>query len=138
MNSQVTTAPSVGRGYLWAGIVLPVLAIGLGVGQYALQRLHVPWQVPIVTTLGVLLLLVSVAKRFTITRSIVLVLVAALAGLQWFFVTSMSKLPEYAGPARSGQKIPAFQTTRADGHTFSDGDLSDGTAHVLTFFRGRW
>ncbi len=129
---------SRGRGYLWTGIVLAILAIVLGVVQYAFKLLVVPWQVPIVTTLGVLLLCVSASRRRTVTRILVLVLITALAGLEWFFVVSMSRLPAYQGPAHAGLKIPAFQTTLADGRPFTDKDLQDGRPSVMTFFRGRW
>ena len=129
---------AVGRGYLWGGIGLAILAIALGVAQYALQLLVVPWQIPIVTTFGVLLLFASVSKRRNTTRIIVLVVITALAGLEWFFMVSFSKLLDYRGPAQAGLKLPAFQTTRADGRPFTDNDLQDGTPSVLTFFRGRW
>ena len=138
------TAPSPviersrGRGYLWLGIILAILAIVLGVAQYSFALLVVPWQVPIVTTLGVMLLLVSISRRRTVTRIIVLVLITALAGLEWYFLLSFSRLPNYRGPAQAGVKLPAFQTTLADGRTFTDKDLQDGTPRVMTFFRGRW
>ena len=50
----------------------------------------------------------------------------------------MTKLPDYAGPAQAGAKLPAFRTTLADGQAFTEQDLEDGTFRVLTFFRGRW
>jgi hypothetical protein len=138
MSVQLATTSSTGRGLLWSGIGLAILAIVLGIIQYVLQILVVPWQVPIVTTLGALLLLVSVTRRFTLTRVIAVVLITALAGLEWVFMASLSKLPEYTGPVRAGLKIPAFQTALADGRPFTDQNLQDGTPSVLIFFRGRW
>src|SRR6266705_4116944 len=90
------------------------------------------------TTLFRSLLLGSLARRRSITRIVALVLIVALAGFQWFFLIHVAKLPSYEGPARAGLKMPAFQTALADGRTFSDKDLQDGTSSVLTFFRGRW
>ena len=141
MATYSTTAPvqerSRGRGYLWAGIGMCVLALALVVAQFSLKHLMVPWYLPIMTTLGALLLLVAVAQRLTITRIVVLGLIVVLAGLQWLMMTTL-KLPSYDGPARAGQPIPAFQAALADGRTFTDKDLQDGTPSVLTFFRGRW
>ncbi|MCI0681636.1 MAG: hypothetical protein L0Y71_06000 [Gemmataceae bacterium] len=142
MNYQATMTPTAdrarGRGFIWAGIGACVLAIGLVVAQYALQHFVVPWYLPALTTLGALMLLVAVGKRGSVTRFILLVLMVALAGFQWYFLIVLSRLPDYEGPARVAQRIPAFQTTRADGQSFSDADLADGTPTVLTFFRGRW
>jgi hypothetical protein len=142
--ATITSPPTVGnrasgRGYLWGGIGLGVLAIVLGIAHYAFKLIDLaPWQVPIVTTLGALLLLVSLSQRRTVTRFLVLVLILALAGFEWFFLLSLSKLPEYEGPGQSGLMMPTFQTARADGRPFSDQDLKDGSPHILTFFRGRW
>src|SRR4029079_11053980 len=97
-----------------------------------------PWQIPAVTTIGALLLVLSISHRRSVTRILAFVVIAALAGVEWFFMISLSRLPDYTGPARAGVEIPAFQTTLADGRSFTDRDLHDGTASVLTFFRGRW
>jgi hypothetical protein len=49
------------------------------------------------------------------------------------------KLPDYEGPARAGQQLPAFQATLAsNGRPFTDADLGDGHRRVMVFFRGRW
>ena len=41
-------------------------------------------------------------------------------------------------PAQPGNKVPAFATTLADGRTFTNHDLENGSNSVLIFFRGRW
>ena len=64
-------------------------------------------------------------------------LVAAFAGFQWYFLVSLMKLPDYAGPAQAGKQFPAFAATLADGRPFTDADLRDGAARH-GFFRGRW
>lgn len=142
MNYQAATSSvpdrARGRSYIWAGIGVCVLAIVLVVVQYALKRFKDPWYVPMLTSLGALMLLAALSRRRTATRVILFVLILALAGFEWYVMIHLSKLPTYAGPARVAQRIPAFQTTLADGRTFTDQDLADGTPTVLTFFRGRW
>ena len=142
MTDLSTTAPATdrsrGRGLLWAGIAVGLLGIPLYVVQFSLGVFTVPWYQPALATLGALLLLSAVARRRSITRLIALVLVLAFAGLDWYFVGSMSKLPSYEGPARAGQKMPAFRTAKADGSPFTEKNLQDGKVNVLVFNRGRW
>ena len=142
MTDVLTTAPATGRsrgrGLLWAGILVGLLGIPLYFVQYRLGMLTVPWYQPALAALGTVLLLGAVARRRSVTRMIALVLVAAFAGLDSYFVVSMSKLPSYEGPARVGQKMPAFRTARADGTPFTEKDLQAGKFNVLVFNRGRW
>jgi hypothetical protein len=137
-----TTAPaserSRGRTYLWAGIVVSLLGLALAVAQFSLKILGVPWYSPALATLGILLLLVSLVRRTAIPRVLALVLVTTLAGLEWYTLVSLMKLPAYEGPAQPGQPLPAFRSTLADGRSFTDADLRDGSRRVLAFFRGRW
>ena len=121
-----------------AGIGVCLLGLLLPVAQFSLKLLVVPWYSPALATLGVFLLLVSLARRRSFPRVAALVVVAALAGFQWFFWVSLIKLPDYAGPARAGQQFPAFSTTLADGSPFTDSDFRDKSRHVMVFFRGRW
>jgi hypothetical protein len=132
------TGRSSGRAYFWVGIGACLLGLGLVFVQVGLQYLAVPWYSPILVTLGAFLLLVAVARRRTIPRIIALVLVAALAGLEWYFLVSMMKLPEYQGPAQAGRRLPAFHTALADGRPVTEANLQDGSRRVLVFFRGRW
>lgn len=139
----VTTTPSTsqrsqGRAYFWLGIGVCLLGLALTVVQFSLKFLVVPWYVPILTTLGALLLLVAVAYRRSIPRVLALVLVVAFAGLQWYALVSLMKLPAYEGPAQTGKQLPAFHSALADGRAFTDDDLRDGSRRVLVFFRGRW
>ena len=142
MATNSTTSPvaerSGGRGYFWAGIGLCLLALVLGAVQYSLHQLIVPWYVPVLTTIGALLLSISVARRRGAARIIALCLVGLLAGFEWYFLASLSRLPAYDGPALAGEPIPAFRTTLADGSPFTEQDLQDGMRSVLVFFRGRW
>jgi hypothetical protein len=128
---------SRGRGYFWAGVGVCLLGLAAFVIQFSLGILKTPWYSPVLATVGALLLVVAVAKRRSIPRLLGLVLVAALAGLQWYLFGVFLKLPDYSGPA-VGQPVPAFTATLADGRTFRDSDLRDGSRQVLVLFRGRW
>ncbi len=130
--------PAVGQAYLWGGIALCLGALPLVFVQFALKALFVPWYSPVMATLGAGLILMSVARRPGIFRGVALVLIAAFAGLQWYFLGSMMKLPEYAGPARAGERLPAFAAVLADRSPFTEADLRDGSRRVMVFFRGRW
>lgn len=138
-ETQPTVERGAGRGFLWAGLALVLLAIGAVFVQFwVLKSMATPWHVPILLTLGALSLVLAVARRRSVVRIVLLVLVVALAGFQWYFLTSMSRLPSYDGPARAGQPIPAFQTKYADGRSFTEKNLQDGKRSIMVFFRGRW
>jgi hypothetical protein len=107
------------------------------VQQFALKIMRTPWYSPVLATVGVVLLVVALARRRSIPRVIGLVLVAAFAGLQWYLFGVLLKLPAYQGP-EVGRPVPAFAATFADGRTFRDADLRDGSRHLLVLFRGRW
>jgi hypothetical protein len=132
------TSRSHGRGYFWLGIGVCLLGVALFFVQLALKQLFTPWYAAVLATLGAILMVVSVARRFSIARVVGLVLVAALAGFEWFFLVSLTRLPEYHGPARAGSQFPAFSATFADGRQFTDADLRDRSRRAMVFFRGRW
>jgi hypothetical protein len=141
--TTVSTNPSIatrsaGRVYFWVGLVACLLGLVLAMVQFSMKFLFVPWYMPALATFGALLLVVAVVRRVSILRVTVLLLVAAFAGFQWFFLGSLMKLPAYEGPARAGRQLPAFHSTLADGRPFSEADLRDGSRRVLVFFRGRW
>lgn len=138
MSTATAPCPGTGRGYFWAGILLALAAFGLVVLQYRLKHLVVPWQLPVVTTLGAVVLLVSVLRRRTVPRLVALVLVGALAGLEWYFLGAQTRIDPYTGPAQAGEEMPPFSTQLADGRSFTHLDLKDGRNHVVVFFRGRW
>jgi hypothetical protein len=142
MTTGVSTAPpndrSRGRAYFWAGIFVCLLGLALAMVQFGFKYLFVPWYTPALATLGAVLLLVSVVRRRSIPRVVFLLLIAAFAGLQWYFLGSLMKLPDYQGPVQAGKQLPAFNSSYADGRPFTDADLRDGSRRVLVFFRGRW
>jgi hypothetical protein len=129
---------SAGRGYFWMGLVICLLALGLVVAQYSLGQFIVPWYLPILTTLGAFLILLSMLRRASLVRIAAFGVILLVAGFQWYFLVSLSRLPAYEGPARAGRALPAFQTTLADGRPFTEKDLQDGKRSIMVFFRGRW
>jgi hypothetical protein len=142
MDTPTTPWPPIdrraGRGLLWIGIALAAAAIGLMFLQIRLKILIVPWYLPGLTTIGALLVIWSLTRRVGIVRIVVLVLLVALAGFEWFAIGVASRLPKYTGPAQAGKKLPSFYTTLADGSALTNSNLRDGKQRVMTFFRGRW
>ena len=67
-----------------------------------------------------------------------LVLCGLLAGAQWYFLLSLSKVPAYTGPVSSGVSFPAFSTMLADGSPFDQDSFPGEQNTALVFFRGRW
>ena len=142
MTTLSTTPPvtdrSRGRGYFWAGVGACLLGLALAFVQFRLGYLRTPWYSPGLATVGALLLVFAVARRVTVVRVLALLLVVGLAGFQWFALGWLMRLPAYEGTVRAGERFPAFSGTKADGSSFSDADLRDGSRHVMVFFRGRW
>jgi hypothetical protein len=105
--------------------------------QMSLQRLIVPWYLPIMASLGVVLVVLSIWKRRTVVRVLALVFVVLLAGASWAFLFAV-RLPRYTGPVAVGRPFPAFESSRADGTPFNQRDLAGDQANLLVVFRGRW
>jgi hypothetical protein len=127
-----------GRLYLWLGIALVVLGPVLSFIQLQAKILKTPWYVPSLATIGVALLLLSLARKVTVSRSIALILCGLLMGAEWYFLVSLSKLPAYTGPVSVGTSFPTFTTTLADGTAFNQDNLRGEQNTALVFFRGRW
>jgi len=113
----------------------------LGLGFYAIQlgvlkSFGVPWYVPGLATLGVVLMLSATWQRWSVLRVVGLLLAVLLTAGEWFFLVVLMRAPEYQGPA-VGQPVPAFAAIRADGSPFTDRDLQ-GQDTILVFFRGHW
>jgi hypothetical protein len=105
--------------------------------QLATQRLMMPWYVPLLATLGALLVAASLWQTRTVWRLLALLLVVLLAGAEWAFLLA-TRLPPYTGPVALGQPFPVFATVRADGTPFAQSDLQGSQNSVLVAFRGRW
>ena len=96
-----------------------------------------PWYMPILASLGVVLVAVSLSERRTVWRVFALLVVVLLAGAEFAFLYAM-RLPPYTGPFAEGRPFPAFETRRSDGTPFTQRDLISDRSSVLVFFRGRW
>jgi hypothetical protein len=121
------------------GVVLFILGPAINVTQMMLLgQFPTPWYLPILSTVGVLLMLISTCQNRSILRGVFLVPFAALCVFEWLMLTHLTIAPAYTGPAQAGAKIPAFTASYADGTTFSDHDLAQSDLNILLFFRGRW
>jgi hypothetical protein len=138
MQAAPPNTRSRGRWYFWLGIGLCLLGPVLNMILMQMGYLGLPWYALALSTIGVGLLLVAVIQRAGIARIVFLTLFGLFCGFQWYLVVFMSKLPAYEGPARAGDKLPAFTTTLADGSSFTQKNLESGQPTAFVFFRGRW
>ena len=138
MQSTSDSVPARRWPLFVAGVFLFLLGPAIYVAEILLGRLGTPWHVPILATLGVFLMAVSVEQRRGVVRALGLVLFVLLCGLEWLIVVALLKTPEYVGPAQPGEKIPPFSAVYADGKAFSNKELEDGGRTVLLFYRGHW
>lgn len=132
------TQAATGRGLLWLGLALGLLAILAYIAQLSAKILVLPWYMPILGTLGAGLMFFAVVKSRSWVRIGLFVVLALLAAFQWLLVTGITRLPAYTGPVAAGQPFPAFATTLADGTPFTQDDLKGGQNTVLVFYRGHW
>ncbi len=103
-----------------------------------MKHMGMPWYVPIMATLAVVLMAVSLWQRPGVLRTVGVLIFALLCASEWVFFGAETRIPDYTGPAQPGNKIPAFTTALADGTPFTQKDLENGQKTVLLFFRGRW
>ena len=137
MDTRSEIARPRGWPLFLAGFLLFLIGPVAYVVEFSMARLTTPWYLPILSTLGVLLMTASLVRRFGILRSIGLAFFLLFCGLQWFMFLVIAVNPAYQGPA-PGVAMPAFNAKFADGSTFSNGDLEAGKPTVLVFFRGHW
>jgi hypothetical protein len=129
---------STGRLYLWLGVAAPFIGVAVYAVQLYYRILKMPWYLPIFGTVGVLLVILALARRRSVWRFGGLVLVGLLAAFQWFFVSGGLKLPAYTGPVAAGNPFPAFTATFADASPFTQDSFRGDKNTALVFFRGRW
>lgn len=121
------------------GVPLFVLGPLIYFVQLQIPRFDIPWYVPIFSTLGVVLMAISVWHHRGILRSVGLAVFVVLCGLEWTFFMVLTRTPPYTGPAQVGSKLPGFTATLADGTTsFRNTDLDSDKRTVMLFYRGRW
>jgi hypothetical protein len=126
-----------GRVLLLVGAGLPVLGVIAYAGQISLGRLTVPWYVPVLASLGVVLVGSSLWRRPSLWRVLALIAVAVVAAGEWGLLFAF-RLPRYTGPIVAEGAFPEFETSSADGTKFSRSELVGSRNNVLVFFRGRW
>jgi cytochrome oxidase Cu insertion factor (SCO1/SenC/PrrC family) len=120
------------------GVVVFLLGPAIYIAQVGSGNLRMPWYLLLMTTLGVVFMLVSVLRNGGVVRIVFFVLFALLCAGEWFAIMGPLKTPPNTGPAQVAQKLPDFATTFADGKPFTNKDLETGKPTVLVFFRGRW
>jgi hypothetical protein len=123
---------------MWLGIGLVFLGPILYMVQLSAKMLSTPWYAALLATAGVALVLLALLRRWTIWRTAALILCGLLAGTQWYFLLSLTKVPAYSGPVSTDASFPAFSTMLADGSPFNQDSLRGEQNTALVFFRGRW
>jgi hypothetical protein len=141
-QTKPETVSTASRRRRWPLFFFGFLLFLVGPAIYAVQisigQLVMPWYLPVLFSVGLLLMFVSFLQRRGVLRGIALVLFALLCGFQWYLALVATKTPLYTGPAIPGGKLPAFAAALADGTSFTSADVEKGTPTVLLFFRGRW
>jgi len=137
-NRITGTSRHPGRLYLVLGVLAPLVGIGIYVGQLQAKILIAPWYVPILATLGVLLLATALVRSRSVWRWLAMLVFTLLAAGQWLMMLVLLSAPDYTGPVRVEQPFPDFTTTLADGSTFTQQSLKGDKNTIMVFFRGRW
>lgn len=136
---RIDNAPA---GFRWPLFLIGFFIFLLGpismIIQMQMGHLRTAWQVPILASIGVLCMLASVLQRGGILRILGLVAFAGITAGMWYLMLVVFRVPEYAGPATVGQKIPAFEATLSNGDSFTNKGLEKGESTVLVFYRGHW
>jgi len=137
-SSTVASRPARPWPLFLFGLVLVVAGlVAYFILFFSMHRLWTPWYVPILSTIGALLMVTSVWRRRGIVRGVLAVLFLLFAGFTWMALVSM-RTPEYAGPATPGHTVPTFTAALANGTSFTNEDLEGGSPSVVLFFRGQW
>jgi len=125
----------------WLLFILGVLLFVAGPVAFSIQmnmhRLMMPWYIPILATAGVLLMLLSVVRRWGLVRIALLILFVLACGFEWVALMK-SSTPKYVGPAQPGHRLPDFSASLADGRPITTKDFEQGKPTALLFFRGHW
>ena len=142
MNDQMT-APAEkrrypGRLFLWLGLLAAVAGPVIYTLQVLSKSLLAPWYVPVLATLGALLIAWSLVLSRTLWRWGAVGLATLFAGLIWLMMLVGFATPPYNGTVTVGQAFPSFETKLAGGGSFQQGDLRGDKDTILLFFRGRW
>jgi hypothetical protein len=137
MNSPPVAKADRSRLLLLAGLSLPALGLIAYSVQLYFIRLIVPWYLPVLALLGIVLVGSSLWKRRTVWRALALAGVVLFASAELATLNRL-RLPSYAGPVTVGRPFPAFEAKRPDGSVFTQNELIGDQNLALVFFRGRW
>jgi hypothetical protein len=123
---------------MWTGVLAAIAGIVVYMAQMNAGQLWTPWYAPALATLGVVLIIASLVRRFSVWRLAALLLVGTITVFEWWFILVMSASPAYAGPVKEGKPFPEFTATRADDQPFTQDSLKGDQDTALVFFRGHW
>lgn len=127
-----------GRSLLVLGLLLAVAGPVIYAVQMQNKSLMAPWYVPILATLGAVLIVWSLVQRRTIWRWGTAGLATLFAAFIWLMLLVGMATPPYQGPVTVGQAFPNFESKLASGVSFRKKDLTGDKSTVLVFFRGHW
>lgn len=137
-NPATIDQPGPVRWFAWLGLVLIFFGPILFFIQLRDKQLVVPWYVPILGTVGLGLLIVSLTRARTAWGIAGVVFIGLVVVGEWYFLLALMRLPAYSGPVAVGSPLPTFTATRANGSPFTQDDLKGTQNTMLVFFRGRW
>lgn len=136
MHARTTRSGSVSAAL---GLALPFIGLVIyGVILFVFKQYTTPWYLPILATLGLYLVFLSVLQSRSLWRFLALGFSGFMTVFLWYGLVFMTKLPIYDGPLRVGEVMPSFNVFRADGSLFTQSNLVGDKNTVLIFFRGRW
>jgi hypothetical protein len=133
---STTTVPRRTWPLIVAGMVFLFLGPASYVALIAMQHLITPWHMPILMTIGALLMMTAFVRRPGVLRGVVVALALLPTVFAWLLVAVFSRSAEYTGPATVGNKLPAFAASYSDGKSFTNDSL--GGPAILLFYRGHW
>ena len=137
--SSVETAPKTGLPFFFLiGLLLIVAGPVIYAFQFGSNQFPTPWYMPVLATVGVVMMAASVWRRGGILRILGTVFFLLVVALEWYFLLVVTRTPAYSGPAQVNTKVPDFTAKLANDEAFSSADLSKGQSTILLFFRGHW
>jgi hypothetical protein len=137
-RTSVGASRHPGRVLLALGILVAVAGPVIYAAQLRVKVLTAPWYVPILATVGVVLLLMALIRSRSVVRWAAVVLFTCFAAATWVFMLFLMNAPAYNGPVKAGQPFPPFTTTLADGSPFDQDSLKGDQNTVMVFYRGHW
>jgi hypothetical protein len=122
------------RGLLLTGLALVLAGPGLHLVRTATHHLESPWPAPILSTVGLALVILAISRRRSRGELIVATLATLLTAAVWLYVAVALRLPAYDGPIRPGHRLPEFLALRSDGRAFGLEELKRSPS-ALVFYR---